>query len=175
MRVAIIMTLFISIVLVQCKSDMTGSNNAEPATAISDQELYDQSITTSGFTYYKNSDAYLASSPESAHNQFHRVRFNATAQAALTDNGKLPEGESFPEGSLIVKELHANQDGTGMNGIAIMIKRSNDPNAAENGWVWAEYFKSANDGFSVSTKGASCNGCHSTNDRDKVRLFNLVP
>lgn len=175
-KLIILPLIILCILLAQCKQDTPEPDNTAGGTeAITDQELYDRSIVTAGYNYYKDNDDIIESSPESAHRAFFRVRFNSTASAALTSNGMLPEGETFPEGSLIVKELHRMQDGSDMEGIAVMIKRPDDPNAAANGWVWAEYFSGASDGFLVSTKGASCTGCHSTDSRDMVRLFNLFP
>jgi len=157
--------------LTQCKEE----DNVPPPGAITDQELYDMSATTAGFTWYKNDSSVLASSPESAHGGFVRFRFNSIAQAALTDNGKLPAGASFPEGSLIVKELHGNISGTDLNGYAIMLKAPNDPDAAR-GWVWAEYFGTINSGTQVVDKGNICTGCHSRNlNRDYTRVFDLFP
>lgn len=171
--------LFSTTVFMQCKSNddsPTPSNNNNNNAAITDNELYNASTTTSGFTYYKSDNTVTTSSPESAHTGFFRVRFNDVAFAALTDNGKLPAGSTFPEGSLIVKELHNQADGSDQSGVAIMIKRPNDPNADANGWVWAEYFSGPNTGFSVSTKGAGCTGCHgASGNRDQVRLFALFP
>ena len=167
--------LFATIIFVQCKHDK-GVVPTTGTPTITDDALFAETNTTTGYTYYKNNTAVLAKSNPSPHTSHFRVRFNATALAALTDNGKLPTGSSFPEGSVIVKELHDNASGNSINGIAIMKKSSTDPNAAENGWVWAEYFGNATSGIKVSSKGVGCNGCHSNNvNRDKVRLFDLFP
>jgi hypothetical protein len=139
-----------------------------------DRALFDKSKTTTGFTYYKGDDTILPSSPQSAHNAFFRVRFNATAQAALTDNGKLPAGGAFPDGSLIVKELYDSQTG-GLALLAIMEKATGNSSAGAN-WLWAEYKPDGKLGYSVSKKGSGCTGCHSTTGhRDYMRLFELFP
>ncbi len=178
MKHTAILTLLLALTAIAaCKHE--AANEVTPTTnvtAITDAALFAESSTTNGFTYYKNNNTILPTSGPSAHNAFFRVRFNAIAFAALTDNGKLPVGGTFPEGSLIVKELHNNASGTAETGIAIMKKNTGDPNANENGWVWAEYFGDANTGLKVNTKGTGCNGCHSGPDnRDKVRLFHLFP
>lgn len=115
---------------------------------------------------------YHASAP-SAHHGYIRVRFNSIALSALTDGGKLPVGGTFPTGSLVVKELHADSLGTGLFGYAIMEKLPTDSNQA-NGWVWGEYNLSMA-GTSVNTKGTQCTGCHSVDDRDMARVFDLFP
>ena len=99
--IAVLFFMLCAGLLMQCKKEATGL----------DKELLDRSKATTGFTYYKNDNTIKASSPQSAHNAFFRVRFNAIAQAALTDNGKLPVDSVFPEGSLIVKELYDTQNG----------------------------------------------------------------
>lgn len=170
--------LVASLGLVQCTKETPEPDPAPPktVTAITDQELLDMAKTATGYTYYKNSNDITASSPASGHNAFFRVRFNATALAALTDNGKLPEGGTFPEGSVIVKELHKLQDGSEQTGVAVMIKRKGDPNASEKDWVWGEYFGgSTTNAISVSTKGTKCLGCHAGSKRDMVRAFELFP
>lgn len=176
-KYTVIILLLIVVTFIQCNKSTTETDPVTPTSnaAITDDELFNMTNGTDGYTYYKGSSDIATSAPASAHSGFYRVRFNATAQAALTDNGKLPEGGTFPEGSIIVKELHKAQDGSNQNGIAIMIKRPNDPNAGSNGWVWAEYFGSTANAIPVDTKGAQCIGCHSSSKRDMVRLFELVP
>lgn len=166
---------FLLLTFTQCKKDDNPDVMTDPATSITDQELYDMTSTVSGYIYYKNDNTVLESSPESAHKAYFRVRFNEIAYEMLTDNGKLPDGSEFPDGALIVKELHNSADGSNEGGIAVMLKSADDANADENGWVWAEYFGSVDNRISVSDKGSACISCHSTNDRDRVRLFNLFP
>ena len=157
----------LGLLLMQCRKEQT----APPAET--DQLLFAKAKLLTSFTYYKANDSIYKSSPQSAHVAYFRVRFNAIAQAALTDGGKLPMGGSFPTGSLIVKELHQDSLGNSPSGYAIMEKLPNDTTQAET-WVWAEYNLSGT-GYTINKKGAICTGCHSMNDRDKVRLFNLFP
>jgi len=143
--------------------------------AETDSALFAKTISMADVYYYKGSDSILPSSAASAHKAFFRVRFNTIAKNALTDNGKLPAGNTFPVGSLIVKELHSNAAGTGLIGYAVMEKLPDDPNASEQ-WVWAEYFSTTTPrGILVGGKGSECVNCHSTDSRDRVRLFNLFP
>ena len=151
------------LLLTQCKK------NAEGA----DKVLFDKSNTTSGFTYYKGNTAVLPSSNLGGHNKPFRVRYNTIAQAAMTDNGKLPAGGSFPDGSLIVKEIF-DGGGNKLELLAIMEKATTN-SAAGAGWLWAEYDPESKVVISVDDKGKACTSCHAINDRDYNRLFELVP
>lgn len=155
------------LILTQCHKE-----NTSPAVSETDQQLYAKA-TGAGFTYYKNDTTVHASSPQSAHAAFFRVRFNNIAYAALTDSGKLPPGGSFPTGSLIVKELHTDSTAGNILAYAVMEKQPSDTNTA-NGWLWAEYL-SPTSGTLLKSKGSICTNCHSTNSRDMVRVFNLFP
>lgn len=170
-----VLLVFTIVVFAQCNKteDPVTPVIIEPE-EITDQELYDESTATSGFTYYKNDNKIQKSSFQSAHKIYFRTKFNQTAFDALTDDGKLPAGGTFSEGSVIVKELHDSLDGSAQGGIAVMKKLPNDPNAVD-GWVWAEYFTGPQTGYSLILKGDGCISCHSAQDRDRVRLFELFP
>jgi Cytochrome P460 len=133
--------------------------------------LFSEFSTTTGYTFYKSNATVLSSSPQSAHNHFFRVRFNEIAKNALTDNGKLPVGGTFPEGAIVAKELYDSATGQ-LAFYAVMKKATNDSNAG-NGWLWAEYNPNGQIAYSVTKKGAGCISCHKTNGRDLVRLFDL--
>lgn len=166
-RIFTVLPLFVIVIaLTQCRKTTTVT------TPETDAALFAKATGT-GFTYYKNDTQVHASSPQAAHAGFFRVRFNAIALSALTDNGKLPAGGTFPQGSLIVKELHNDSSGTQLLGYAIMEKLSSDTSQAD-GWVWSEV-NTAGTGYTIHNKGAICTGCHSVDDRDRVRLFDLFP
>jgi len=162
--------LFISVLILNislltaCKDEDTESEN--------DKVLYDEISAITNYSFYLDNDAVLESSDESPHNDYFRVKFNSTAADALTDNGKLPLSSTFPNGSIIIKELYDSQDGE-LKLIAVM-KKASDNNAA-NGWLWAEFKPDGTNFYSVDEKGASCVSCHSINDRDYVRVFELFP
>ena len=165
----IVMGLFIvglAGLLMQCKKDSTVAMET-------DQALLLKASKVSGMSYYKDDTTIHRSSPQSAHAGYFRVRFNNIAKAVLTDGGILPVGNFFPEGSLVVKELHNDSTGNNMIGYAVMEKLPSDTNASQ-GWVWTEYVTNSN-GYKIGGKGAICTSCHSMNDRDKIRVFNLFP
>jgi hypothetical protein len=152
-----------TVMLTHCKKEVTGA----------DKTLFEKSNTTTGFTFYKNDNSILPTSNQGGHNKPFRVRFNAIAQAALTDNGKLPAGGSFPEGSLIVKEVY-DANGNSVQILAVMEKATTNSSASA-GWLWAEYSPDGKEIISVADKGQACISCHSIDSRDKLRLFNLFP
>jgi hypothetical protein len=137
-----------------------------------DEELYNETKSAGGFIYYKGDNTVLQSSTASPHLGYFRVRYNASAYSALTDTGKLPVGGSFPEGSIVVKELYTTLTGE-LKMLAVM-KKSSKPQAGE-GWLWSEYNADGSVVVPASEKGKSCISCHSTNARDYNRLFDLFP
>ncbi len=160
---SVALLIALAITLTQCKK-----------TTEADKALFNKISSAAGFTYYKNNDSIQASSSASAHNPFFRVRFNPVAFAALTDSGKLPAGGSFPEGSLIVKELYDSPTGD-LQLLAVMEKASGNAAAGSN-YLWAEFEADGRAVFSTSKKGDGCISCHSTaGNRDLMRLFELFP
>ena len=177
MKRAFVITILLSLFVLfsECAKHKAAVNTV-PATQSpeTDSALLAKAASLTGY-YYKNNDTIFPSAPASAHKAFFRVRFNDIAKNALTDNGKLPVGTTFPSGSLIVKELHDNAAGTALKGYAIMEKLPADPNAGGQ-WVWAEYVSTTTpSGILIAGKGSECISCHSSGDRDKLRLFDLFP
>lgn len=164
-KYALAITFLASMVLSQsCKE--------EDKETQADKDLFEEITSITDYTFYKGNDAVLESSAESPHNDYFRVKFNSTANAVLTDDGKLPADGTFPNGSIVIKELYDTQDGD-LKLYAVM-KKSADDNAA-NGWIWAEYKPDGSTFYSVSEKGGACTSCHSINERDYVRLFEIFP
>lgn len=137
-----------------------------------DSILYLQSSETAQqFLPYKNVDSIWISSAETGHSGFFKVRLNAIARSVLGPDGKLAPGKTFPDGSLIVKDLYTDKNGPRML-VAIMKKESLNPYSAQ-GWLWNELLEGGGDYVSAKQSGAKCVGCHSANDRDFVRVFDL--
>ena len=136
-----------------------------------DKELYEMSKTTSGFVWYKNSSALLDKSSGSAHPQaFLRTRYNSIAASQLDTNGKIQTGANFPEGSLVVKELHDNS--TTLGRYAILYKNSGSADADAKGWVWGYINADGTVAESASKKGSSCISCHSQAGNIDYMLMN---
>lgn len=159
---AVFSIAIVAISLQACKKD-------EPAVGI-DLELLNMAKETSGFTWYKNSDAWLDKSSGSGHNYSGlRTRYNSTAATQLDGNGKVMANASFPDGSLVVKEL---SNGNVVDLYAVLYKMSNHEYADANGWVWGYVFADGNVATTAEDKGAICTGCHSQSDNIDYMLMN---
>ena len=172
-------TTFVSFLLVgmwifhSCTKEKNTNNNDNNDNMVesTDKMLYDMSKSSNGFTWYKKSDVLLNKSSGSAHGlPFLKTRYNTVAATKLGGAGKIMEGVSFPEGSLIVKELYDNS--TKLIRYAILYKKSNSPDADAKGWVWG--YINADGGIveAASKKGSSCIGCHSQADNIDYMLMN---
>lgn len=144
-------------VAVSCTKDIAKN----PTLAFSDKALYDSCINTTAFVYYKNNVSAIYSGTNGPHGAF-KLRFNKKASAVLIDNGKLPVGQKFPDGSMVVKDIQAN----GM--FAFMYKK-------EGSWLWGEVNADGSTAFSVNKDPISaCINCHSqAGQRDLVVSFNF--
>lgn len=149
--------IFISCIFYSCTKDI-GIN---PLLAYSDKALLDSAKNESAFVYYKNDPSIIYSGSFGAHGPF-KLKFNKIANAALIDNGKLPVGQQFPNGSFIVKEIQLN------NLYAVMYKK-------EGSWLWAEFTDDGSIIHSVNKDAnAACINCHSqSGQRDLVVSFNF--
>ena len=131
------------------------------------QSLFTE-INAAGYQYYQNG-AILSPASASPHGSF-KLRFNNIAASSLNTSGELPIGNTFKEGSIIVKEVYSNNT---LSLYAVMKKVPADPSAA-NGWLWAEYALDGNAVIAINQKGTSCTNCHSeTPNRDLVRTFDF--
>ena len=104
------------------------------------------------------------------HQPLIRVRMNAQASGAL-QNGRLPSGARFPDGSVVFKEILTSSGGADV--YAVMYKDRTNP-LAGNGWLWAEYRPTGATAFSITNRGSGCTGCHSLeqgSQNDFVRIF----
>lgn len=135
--------------------------------AVLDETLYNESIDPNLIAFRGGQElAGLAPSP---HGNF-VLKLNAIANSVLDQDGKVPEGVSFPNGSLIVKEVIEKGK---LTLYASMKKDSSNSFAGEN-WVWGEYEPDGQVYFSVSRKGNGCTGCHGGNpNSDLTRAFDL--
>ena len=140
----------------------------------SDAELFQLVSQRDPFTSYRlfpNVDSVTSGTlnGSTAHQPLVRVSMNATAFSIL-QKGSLPAGATFPEGSIIFKQIIMN----GQTALyAVMFKENNNP-LAGNGWLWAEYQTDGTPFIPITRKGANCTGCHSREQgpqHDFVRTF----
>lgn len=136
-----------------------------------DRLLYDMARETSGFTWYKKSDALLNITSGSGHSfPFLRTRYNQVAAARLDDQGKITAGSVFPEGSLIVKEFHDSSKKLGR--YSVLFKEADNQDADSKGWVWGYINADGTVAESSSDKGKSCNTCHNQSGNIDYMLMN---
>jgi len=136
-----------------------------------DKELLDMSKTTSGFTWYKNSNTLLSKSSGSGHPEaLLRTRYNSTAATMLDSLGKVMANATFPEGSLVVKELYDNA--TSLSRYAILYKQTNHVDADARGWVWGYINEDGSVAEPASKKGSACISCHLQSDNIDYMLMN---
>lgn len=160
---ALFALISLSLTLVHCTKDKTAK--------LTDKELYEKSKSSVGFTYYKFNSELLPKSSGSGHSQaFLKTRFNDIAATVLDNDGKVLEGTSFPEGSLIVKELWSTE--TEFSRYAILLKEPGNPDADAKGWVWGYINADGSVAIPASDKGAACISCHSQSDNIDYTLMN---
>lgn len=152
------------------------SNQQQASVVTADSVLYKIVATSQPFrtyTLFPNADSVTQGTlnGSSAHAPLVRVSMNATAFGAL-QNGRLPAGTTFPDGSIIFKEIRANS-GPVTTLYAIIYKERNNP-LSNNGWVWAEYAPDGALAYSITNRGGGCVSCHAREQgpqNDFVRTF----
>lgn len=160
---ALVITVTFMSFVYSCKKDKVASVN--------DQQLYDLANETSGFVWFKNSSSILNKSSGSGHAEpFLRTRYNSVAASKLDSNGKIIAGTTFPEGSLIVKELYNNSSTLGR--YAILYKKAGTSVTDSKGWVWGYMNADGSVVESATKKGTACINCHSQSDNIDYMLMN---
>ena len=135
--------------------------------------LLTQTDAFARYTVFPNADEFTAGrlNGSEAHRPVIRVSLNATAAGAL-QNGRLPPGGTFPDGSIVFKEIKPTATAS-TTLYAVMVKdRANS--LAGNGWLWAEYGPTGSVTFSISNRGSACISCHLREQgpgNDLVRTF----
>ncbi len=151
------------LIVVACKHEET----EDPR----DAELLELALDDEGFTWYKESDALLSKSAGSGHAQaLLRTRFNTIAATILDTNGQVLPDTTFPNGSVIVKELF--DDASTLALYAILFKKPTHPYADADGWVWGYMRPDGEVREPSSNKGSSCRGCHSQDNSIDFTLMN---
>ncbi len=158
-RIALI--VFCAVAMLSVFYSCTKDKGSNPLLAYNDKALYDSCKNIPVFLYYKNDPSLVYSGVHGPHGAF-KLRFNKRAYAALTDNGKLPANQTFPNGSMIVKDIQSS------GRYALMYKKSGS-------WLWAEINSDGTVAFSAaSDPAAACISCHSqSGQRDLVVSFNF--
>ena len=183
------LSAFLSLaVCVSCSGDgqSTTSPTATPTPATTPSPTTTSGITSDAafFTLVTQTEPFGSYTPfpdlagnmsgilsgSSAHVPRIRVSMNATAFGVL-QNGRLPSGATFPDGSIIFKEVLAN---SGMTNLYAVMSKDRSNALAGNGWLWAEYRPDGGTVFALANRGNVCTSCHSLNrgpQNDFVRSF----
>lgn len=163
---------FISVSILCVMLFLSGCKKDDKVLA-ADVDLYEMAKETTGFVWYKNSDVLLPKSDLSGHSEAYlRTRYNSIAATMLNASGKVQSGITFPEGSLIVKELYSSQ--TSLSKYAILYKKSDHAYADAKGWVWGYIKADGSVATSSSEKGRSCIPCHSQSGNIDYSLMNVA-
>lgn len=158
------MALTLTIQLPSCKND--------PPDGI-DAQMYEMGRNSNGFAWYKNSSEQLSSSGLTGHTEpTQRTRYNMIATTMLNSEFKIMDGITFPEGSLIVKELY--KDNGNLSTLAMLYKKPSAPEADADGWVWGYFNEKGNIRAAASEKGAQCRSCHSQTGSIDFNLMNVA-
>jgi hypothetical protein len=147
-----------------------------PAPVTTDAALFrlvTQGEPFTGYALFPNADEFATGrlNGSEAHNPLVRVSVNPRAMSGLS-GGRLAAGATFPDGSVVFKELRSNAS-TPAGAYAVMYKDGTNP-LAGNGWLWAEFNANGSTLYSISNRGAACTGCHQRErgpQNDSVRTF----
>jgi len=171
-----IVAFMIASVAIGC-SDESARPPAAPspgATTAIESDAALLSLVTEGepfASYVRFPDVDVLRSGTSAHQPLVRVSMNQRAFAVL-QNGRLPSGATFPNGSIIFKEVLS--EGSGAVSLYTIMYKDRNSAQAGSGWLWAEYRPDRSVAYSISNRGGGCVGCHSLEQgpaHDLVRTF----
>ncbi len=166
-------TLFFIFSILSCNDQ--GEDVIPSAQGISsDAELFEFITQTDPFTAYAlfpgvDSITSGTLNGSTAHQPLVKVRMNVIALGAL-QGGSLPDGSTFPNGSIIFKEILS---GNTTQLYAVIYKDPDNP-LAGNGWLWAEFEPDGTPFISMTGAGIQCTGCHAREQgpqNDFVRTF----
>ncbi len=146
------------------------SCSEKPAESKSEDDLLFEELSQNNFQFYHQKDTVLEPTGGSPHGPF-RLKFNNIAFQALDTAGKLPVGQKFPEGSIILKELMNNGIVVGY----LALKKSQNHVSASQNWLWYGFNKDGSIKYDKADKGNSCTGCHGASNRDYVLSFDIHP
>ncbi|RPH34779.1 hypothetical protein EHM92_07440 [bacterium] len=171
MKKAVPIILFLA--LLSCQRAQEPSSPA-PLLISSDQQLFmliTQQQPFAGYRLFPNADSVVSGTlnGSNAHQPVVRVVMNPMGISALPE-GRAPDGLSFPDGSVILKEIRI--DGAASL-YAVMYKERNNP-LSSGGWLWAEFKPDGAVVFSIQKMGDGCISCHAREQgpqHDHVRTF----
>lgn len=140
-----------------CAGDPLDSSAPGAGASVSDATLYALVRGDASWTFYKRSATPITRSSQPHPESRALVRYNTHAATQLDAAGKVRSGASFPDSSIIVKELF---NGSTLVTYAVMIKLRGSASAGPGGWIWAEYGPTGSVKFSTASRGSACTSCH---------------
>lgn len=141
-----------------CKGDPLAGLEPGTGPTVSDAALLALTQTGPGWVFYKRTATPITRSGAVHEEPQALVRFNPIAATQLDAAGKVRAGASFPDSSVIVKDLMTNG---ALRTVAVMMKLRGSASAGFDGWIWAEFQPSGATRYSTSNRGAACSSCHS--------------
>lgn len=149
------------IIIYSCSKD----KGALPTTPLTDELLLTWAKDTAGKSFYANGSGVSTFTSDAAHgSRPYGLRMNKKAFDACTAAGKLPTGATFPDSSMLVKELRNNGV---IEQYAILYKHN-------GAWKWAEYKPDGTMQQKITDDSNVCTSCHISN-RDNVMTFDVHP
>ena len=142
-----------------CKNDPLAGLEPGTGPAVSDADLFILTQSGPGWVFYKRSSTPITRSGAVHPEPQILVRFNPKAATQLDAAGKIRPGASFPDSSVIVKELATNGI---VSTLAVMMKLRGSASAGFDGWIWAEFGRTGQSKYSTAGRGAACSACHSS-------------
>lgn len=147
------------LVLAGCSNDPLKGLVPGTGPAVSDASLNALIVNDATWSYYRKSSTPISRTSQPHAERLALVRYNALAATQLDAAGKVRSGASFPDSSLIVKEL---SNGGAVSTYAVMMKLRGSESAGFDGWIWAELGPGGVVKYSTGERGAGCAGCHRT-------------
>lgn len=160
--------------VVGCNTSNRGPSGPSTADGIRDSAALFEYVSRidplAEYVLFPNADEFTVGrlNGSEAHRSIVRVSMNARASNSL-QNGRLPPGAQFQDGSVLLKEIRPRADAP-VSVYAVMYKDSDNP-LADDRWLWAEFSPDGSVGYTVSNRGAACVSCH---QREQGRLNDLV-
>lgn len=136
----------------------TGPSTGNEALTVTDEALRQAVTARSAWAFFRNNANRLSRSAGSGHSEPQlRTQYNPRAAAMLDANGRVRAGATFPDSSIIVKELFS---GGTLTTLAVMMKLRGSPQASRGEWIWGYYDAAGGMRASVTNRGSGCAGCH---------------
>ncbi|MFL5752935.1 MAG: cytochrome P460 family protein [Bacteroidia bacterium] len=156
-------SILFAIIVYSCTKD----KGAISGSVLTDDLLITMAKDTSGKFLYANGAGATTFTSDPAHNSRpYSLRMNKKAHDACTAGGKLPNGATFPDSSMLVKELR--------NSVSNLVEQYAVIYKMNGSWKWGEYKPDGSVDKKITDDSNFCTSCH-TSTRDNVWTFDVHP